>query len=883
MVPSDQLLLDCFNSKLQRLYEYSPTSQAAKGGQGAVNGQHCALNVCTLLRTYTPQARTAGETYILDFDPPKLEYDQIRDEYQLKISIRSFNSPTGSPCPATGSFKVDLVQKKYQLEEGGFQGPTAMVMHTLVFQDAERRSAEFQSAHDGISKNVLKEILHDYVQSLHEGGISTLLAQACPSLEIGGQPPVIALPRPAVTEPRLRPLFHDAAINIYVKMIWQIIVEKLQGGKEDNTVKVFTGRRIPLTFSGPPTVSYDLQSGGVIFNFEGFASTDGLKGDAPFSLSFTVGTLVPSENQGVFTTQRINIDHTRPSCNHPHAVPEQRWMIDVIVTIRDEYIPFLWECGFDTVYASLDWNKTLKYIRMLPTLPKVSHDPLMHSWDFVVAISQESVNTQLVTGNAVHYTVPRQDPGEASVEARFAASRIELLSNNQAILWVCVNRDLRSNGKVDRHQPVISETVHLAFHVHLKMKSSPPVAASGHSVWEIYFDTANVSFLPQYSVLAAHEGEDDREYHTLWDLVNFTKATFIPSLSANKQKVIARIPILGAAIQDSTPYIMVNAQFRTAFGRPRANMNAVTVENWHETISQPRAFSPILLVYGTQPDASRTPATPPSWNSWSPHTHDIKGLSTGTLAIAKDVQVVERAIPAQLARLNAITALVPTVHLWCSYSCPGTVYLESSGDGRDSTVGKWQPWQPADCGPFESRTYVFQSTSSCATTTFIDGATRQKQTYTCKTVNKLTMSNLSSPELAITMTGNIELSCSDSKATASLTWKWDIIEPGGPNFATAKSPSAEKLLSSLTMTPSVPDEVPGSGPRMENMSTEAQKSKVMARRLKAAFRTIIKHATLPDPIAGMPAFRYNENGDLLVELYSQAPEDAHPGMNGYRA
>ncbi|KAI0655812.1 hypothetical protein C8Q70DRAFT_1018155 [Cubamyces menziesii] len=388
----------------------------------------------------------------------------------------------------------------------------------------------------------------------------------------------------------------------------------------------------------------------------------------------------------------------------------------------------------------------------LPMLPKVSHDPLMHGWDFVVAVSQESINTNLVTGDAVRRTVQRRDGG-ASFDARFAASRIELLSANQAILWICVEPGFQSNGKDDRHRQVISEPLQLAFHVHLKLKSTSPVSATGRSVWEIYIGTANVSFLPQYSVL--HLGDDgvDSGYHTLRDLIDFTATSFIPSLSANKQNVVVRIPILDAAAGSSSPYTMVNAQFRTAFGRRRATVDTVTVENWHETMSQPRTFSPIILGAGD----------PALLELLVPRADVINGLSIGTLAIAKDAQIVERVIPAQLARLNAITTLVPMVHLGYKYSCPGMVYLESSGDGTNAADGMWQPVQAVDAVHSASRTYVYQSTSSCTTTTVVNGVTERTQTYTCKTTNKLTMSNMFSPELAITMTGNIELSCSDSK------------------------------------------------------------------------------------------------------------------------
>ena len=151
-------------------------------------------------------------------------------------------------------------------------------MHPTI--DAERRLAQFQSDHHNISKNMLKDILHEYAQSLHEGGISTLLAQACPSFGMNGhQPPVPGSPSTDVSEPSPTPPLNETAINTYVKIAWQIIIEKLQGRKEENTVEVFNGRRIRLTFSGPPIVSYAPRAGNTYFNFKfaGFAPTDGSK------------------------------------------------------------------------------------------------------------------------------------------------------------------------------------------------------------------------------------------------------------------------------------------------------------------------------------------------------------------------------------------------------------------------------------------------------------------------------------------------------------------------------------------------------------------------------------------------------------------------------
>ena len=95
----------------------------------------------------------------------------------------------------------------------------------------------------------------------------------------GHKPPVPGSPSTDVSEPSPTPPLNETAINTYVKIAWQIIIEKLQGRKEENTVEVFNGRRIRLTFSGPPIVSYAPRAGNTYFNFKfaGFAPTDGSK------------------------------------------------------------------------------------------------------------------------------------------------------------------------------------------------------------------------------------------------------------------------------------------------------------------------------------------------------------------------------------------------------------------------------------------------------------------------------------------------------------------------------------------------------------------------------------------------------------------------------
>ena len=54
MNPSDQLILDCFNSKLYHLYNYPVTSKAVKDGQGVVDVPRMCRFITTLSRECKP-------------------------------------------------------------------------------------------------------------------------------------------------------------------------------------------------------------------------------------------------------------------------------------------------------------------------------------------------------------------------------------------------------------------------------------------------------------------------------------------------------------------------------------------------------------------------------------------------------------------------------------------------------------------------------------------------------------------------------------------------------------------------------------------------------------------------------------------------------------
>ncbi|KAI0655794.1 hypothetical protein C8Q70DRAFT_1018093 [Cubamyces menziesii] len=591
------------------------------------------------------------------------------------------------------------------------------------------------------------------------------------------------------------------------------------------------------------------------------------------SVSFAIMTTFKTE--GALDIWKIDQYSTRPSYIGPSLPSVVSDMTDIIKTIANEYIPSLWRLGFHVIYASLDWDAVTQCVVSPPPSGAdqsgvTSGGPLMYGWDFVMAIPQESINTHYKGRVEYHFKKPGKGEGEVIHNGlRCTTLRIELLSHEHAIFWVSIDRITHSRPN-DEGWSV--RPFRLAFHTKLGMRIAPAsyTSATGYSVWEVYIDTsADVSFLPQYSALS----------HGIYNIVDLVKSEFIPFLTKDKHNVIAHVPVLLAAVEGSTsPYAMKNAKFCTTFS---CNIESVTKENWHKTITgRRRAAAPILLIYGKQPGADRTPCIPPSWGPYAFQTKYGNGLSTGTVAIAKDTYI-RYVIPAQLARLNDITALVPTIQLACNCSCDDVVYLESSGDGLKATA---EMWKPDTARPWSSQTYTFEfeRTSSCDVQTVIDEVRKIKKLYECKTSNTLTISDRAILGAGPTanIKGNIELRCIESKATARLTWTWNVIPDTDVDV-----PSVETLLASVMTIPSPAESMVRGDVRAEDESDK--ESRILAKRLKDAFRAVVQRAKLPIPIAGIPAVakacghldhdktvRCNENGDLVLGVYPRTENSA---------
>ncbi|KAH9900702.1 hypothetical protein C8Q73DRAFT_214787 [Cubamyces lactineus] len=209
-------------------------------------------------------------------------------------------------------------------------------------------------------------------------------------------------------------------------------------------------------------------------------------------------------------------------------------------------------------------------------------------------------------------------------------------------------------------------------------------------------------------------------------------------------------------------------KIRTVF---RRCPSITTVTNFLEMITGLQMSSPpILLLYGMADDKADLPSA--GW-SWFPHTDDSGRLCISTLAITRDA-FIEKVILPQLALYNQVTALVPTAQLACDYPCPSAVYLRPSGNGSKATAMMWTPLERAE-DPF-SQTYLFQDVYCAGEVITRQGPTpdntdvgvadsdppssdvvAQHKLYTCKTVNKLTISD----NWAVTMAGSVELYSND--------------------------------------------------------------------------------------------------------------------------
>ncbi|KAI0328830.1 hypothetical protein GY45DRAFT_945972 [Cubamyces sp. BRFM 1775] len=908
-------LLQSFNAKLLALYNhhYTPDHDGINGEcAGAAKAEQSALEVCSLLRTF----KSCREPLDIDFDPPQLVCSSSPGKYLLIVNLRALRSPSRChPFRAIRTFEVSYVHQTYRwAPEGHFPGPTSIDMHTLALQDAELRLThishnDMPSGKAAISEESLSGILKEYMERLHEGGLSTFIAQACPSVVSNGR----VTPRPQSPLPAT-PNLCEQEFNVYVRVLWRNIVTN--AGPEGHSLEHVSGKSgNSLSFDRPPTVRYIPQSREVWFCFQG--SLNSVKSNTKFSaVWFSVGTLVTSERQGVLIASRIDKDGFRAACKNPDVLPNGPFKSTIISMIRDEYIPLLWRYGFDVLRTTLDWTtiETIEPRALSDGTTKDFHEPRMNSWDFAVSISQTSINANLA-GNAMTHTFPWalewKSPSHANgggshkaknkgrslrpVEtftATFTMSRIQLLSDGQAILWVQVcpeDQDCKDEGE----QPETGSTMcRLAFHVSMKMRLVDE-SATAPSVWKIYLDTANLLFLPQYSTLPFPDRDVDGKYG---DLVNFITQTYLPSLVKNNGNVIARVPILNVAAKSACSS-MQYAKFHTTFGRRGATAKAITVEDWFNEL---QTLSPALLVYGTPHKMDGALAIPPSWN-WSPRLDDKNRLSVGTLAFGKEA-FIEDVMLTYLARLNEITALVPTSALAYKSSCPHEEYLRSSGDGVNATAALWKRCESHLTDDTSTRAYVFERTTSCVEEMIIDSAIQKKTLCECKTNNKLIISDLTSPELTVTMTGEITLirhHGSKGDTSARLTWEWEIIRcTGTDSNVEIASNWREKLLGSVKTNPGLDGQASSSyscdkGPAGTSVALDRPKAaRILEERLRDKFRDVVQNATLLDPLAIIrdavaargdfllgDTIRCNDNSDLLIDLYPKANTDAHADLS----
>ncbi|KAI0328829.1 hypothetical protein GY45DRAFT_945594 [Cubamyces sp. BRFM 1775] len=879
MSPSDQALLQWFNSKLNLLYYHHSPPCTGTDASEAIIVKGCDLRVCTLLRTF----KSSDGSIDVDFDPPQVVHcPGSPDKYHLKINICKFRSP-GDCVGSSASVVVEItsVQKPCWLEGDVSATPTYMTLHQLVFQPAKVVDVLSYPQNQSNSP-VIEAALSEYMRSLGEGHLSTLLAQCCPSLDEKPNAPVRPQPR-------------EEDFNIYLQLLWGSLIAPVTPHAE-HIKKKLTGINLSrhvelmLTFEGPPTVSYSPQSKEVEFCFDIILNGSNSK---RFLMRFSVGKLVThgSRSGGMYTAYHIDKDKGKALYRNTDGVSDDPCKYDIIATIRDKYIPRLWAYGFDTLYTSSNLVRVCEEQQPSPGALNASRELYMGSHAFVAAVSQTSINAHFlgkvvpVVGSGASKPIAGDPtPSNGQTTINFTSSHIRLLSDNQAILWVQIDRVAATQvRRFAEEDQIHREGASLRLALHMKLRIRPPSAVSSAnlSLYEVYLDTADVQLLPQYSALPA--GGDNATIHQLVELV---WQEYILRLGQDNQNVIARVPVPTTA--STTGYTI-----RTMF---RHYTSTITATNWYEIVTEsPTPPPPILLVYDMLEDLADSP-------SWDPFLGDELAIST--LAITKDA-FIEQVILPQLARYNEVTALIPTAQLTCDCPCPSAVYLMPSGDGWKAMAEKWTPTDDAF-----SQTYLFKRAYCVGERVSVESDVTNggpavsdpllrdvfaRQLYICKTENRLTISKSIDSDWTVTMTGSVELQSNDpAKVTARLTWNWAVIQSKASDIDIR--PTAFKtVLDSLETEPPLEDEVAVLYSTSEEPSPDdasKKKSQALAKRLKDAFCGIVQKTNLPDPLSSMSDMvavdgdfvlgkyvRRNEAGELFVDLYPKATPGA-PLANG---
>ncbi|KAI0676217.1 hypothetical protein C8Q78DRAFT_995876 [Trametes maxima] len=424
-----------------------------------------------------------------------------------------------------------------------------------------------------------------------------------------------------------------------------------------------------------------------------------LKDDGPvaeyenWKFTFLVYTTWTTDDSGV----TVRIDFSRGYRHHPSLedIPAKEWPDDAlqfehkqrIVDVLDgHYIEILQRIDFGLLYShDTRWERVSggpepevpEYPAGIwgnPELDDASKGGLqtadLGSFDQVVAISQESINSYLATLYEKASSIFKTWTYGRFFSATFKRPQLRILSNKRAILWIHLQEGSYmplDGSEVPRPDDILEDNNHsangsrLAFEIKIRMvahhqletesveavQKQPAFIAHGGKqgcqLQHITLDFECPQYVHKYSTI--NVGGSTRDLQSL--LVYISKAYF-EALRREGLHVIASIPTWPTGV-GAPPYAMTTVDFRIHCDRE------VTRDNWASMTTNP----PVLLVVGIcgsddMPSKDLSPST-----MFIPRLRDSRlGFSHGTVAIAKQT-FIERAVLVPLARVNALTTLIP--------------------------------------------------------------------------------------------------------------------------------------------------------------------------------------------------------------------------------
>ncbi|KAI0641469.1 hypothetical protein C8Q79DRAFT_1014399 [Trametes meyenii] len=413
-----------------------------------------------------------------------------------------------------------------------------------------------------------------------------------------------------------------------------------------------------------------------------------------WKIGFLVYTMWTTDESGI----KVEIDFSRGYHHHPSLlavhveegqdatlyIEHQQRVVDIL---DGHYIEILQRFGFGTLYShDTRWERSGGGPE--PEVPEypagiwgnaevddASKEGIQRAglgaFDQVTAISQESINSYLATLYEKASSIFKTWAYGNSFNATFKRPQLRILSDKRAILWIHIKEGsfVTLDGSELPPLDEISETCkrtangsRLAFEIKIRMVShhqlepdsveavqkQPAFAEHGGKldceVKHITLDFDCSQYVHKYSTINV-EGGTTQGLQSL--LVYISKAYF-EALRKEGLHVIASIPTWPTG-RNAPPHAMTTVDFRIHCDRE------VNRDNWASVTTYP----PVLLILGVlgskdMPSEDLSPST-----TFIPRLRDPRlGFSHGTVAVAKQA-FMERAVLGPLARVNALTTLIP--------------------------------------------------------------------------------------------------------------------------------------------------------------------------------------------------------------------------------